>query len=71
MSKDQTSQSRLVRSIEVEMTSEAITRRLREASELNQLGLSLAKAKRITPDPAPTVPEPTVIGHKEGARSEK
>lgn len=32
----------------VDMSSEAITRRLREASELNQLGLSLARAKPLT-----------------------
>ena len=67
MSKNEISQSRLVRSIPVEMTSEAITRRLREASELNQLGLSLSKAKRITP----AGPEPTLIGDRQGRRSEK
>ncbi len=35
----------------VEMSSEAITRRIREVSELNQLGLSLVKA---TPMKAPS-----------------
>lgn len=34
----------------VDMSSEAITRRIREASELNQLGLSLARAKPLSPD---------------------
>lgn len=37
----------------VDMSSEAISRRIRLVSELNQLGLSLAKAK---PCPAPEVP---------------
>ena len=37
----------------VDMSSEAITRRIRLVSELNQLGLSLAKAK---PCPAPEAP---------------
>lgn len=37
----------------VDMSCEAISRRIRLVSELNQLGLSLAKAK---PYPAPKVP---------------
>lgn len=34
-----------LRSLDVDMTSEAIAQRIREASELSALGLSLAKAK--------------------------
>lgn len=35
----------VLRSMEVDMSSEAIAQRIRDASELNALGLSLAKAK--------------------------
>ena len=34
-----------MRSMDVDMSSEAIAQRIRDASELNALGLSLAKAK--------------------------
>lgn len=37
------------RTIEVDMSSEAIARRMREASEFNKLGRSLAKAKPCPP----------------------
>lgn len=36
---------KLVRAFDVDMSSQAITIRLREVSELHQLGLSLSKAK--------------------------
>lgn len=38
---------KLHRSIQVDMSSEAIAQRLREAGELNRLGESLARAKPI------------------------
>ena len=37
------------RSLEVDMSSEAIAKRLREAGELNQLGISLSKTKLCPP----------------------
>jgi hypothetical protein len=40
----------------IDMSSEAIDRRLREAGELNQLGLSLAKAKPYPPPKEPRDP---------------
>ena len=45
MMSNQSNEKMRQRTIEVEMSSEAIDRRLREAGELNQLGLSLARAK--------------------------
>ena len=41
---------------EVDMSSEAITNRLREVSELYELGISLAKAKPITQPKEDTIP---------------
>lgn len=52
MSKRETIRSKLQKDSEVDMSSEAITSRLREVGELNQLGMSLAKAK---PFPAPPI----------------
>ncbi len=40
-----TSNDAAMRTIVVDMSSEAIAQRIRDASELNELGLSLAKAK--------------------------
>ncbi len=53
MSSSEHSQTAVPRKSDVDMSSEAISRRIRLVSELNQLGLSLAKAK---PCPAPDVP---------------
>jgi|GEM_PF-2883021 hypothetical protein len=48
---------KLHRSIQVDMSSEAIAQRLREAGELNRLGESLARAKPIkAPEWAKSVP---------------
>jgi hypothetical protein len=47
MSNCECSHPNLKRAIAVNMSSEAIAQRLREAAELNELGLSLAKAKPI------------------------
>jgi hypothetical protein len=41
---------------EVDMSSEAITSRLREVSELYELGISLAKAKPISQSKEDTTP---------------
>ncbi len=40
------------RAITVDMSSEAITSRLREVGELHQLGMSLARAKPVAPQPS-------------------
>jgi hypothetical protein len=40
------------RAITVDMSSEAITQRLREVGELHQLGMSLARAKPCEPQPS-------------------
>jgi len=59
---------KLVRALDVDMSSQAITIRLREVSELHQLGLSLSKAKPCAspdslspekPSSAPRRSEPT------------
>lgn len=42
-----------LRSMDVDMSSEAIAQRIRETSELNELGLSLAKAKPCSPPYGP------------------
>ncbi len=47
------------RAIEVDMSSVAITIRLREAGELNQLGVSLARAKPCPPPNATPVSDAT------------
>ena len=44
------------RAFEVDMSSEAITCRLRDAGELNQLGISLAKAKPCPPPQETSIP---------------
>lgn len=44
---------------EINMSSEAITSRLREVSELYELGISLAKAKPITQSKEGTIPVAT------------
>lgn len=44
---------------EVDMSSEAITSRLREVSELYELGISLAKAKPISQAKEDTIPAAT------------
>ncbi len=62
MGNNRPTQVERVRGSEVDMSSEAISRRLREVSELNQLGLSLAKAK---PCPASTDELPKKL--REGA----
>ncbi len=53
MSSSEHSQTAVPQKSAVDMSSEAISRRIRLVSELNQLGLSLAKAK---PCPAPDAP---------------
>jgi len=62
MSNSDTSSSNPQRAFVVDMSSEAIASRLREVGELNQLGLSLAKAKPCSKpsDPAAlnTITEP-------------
>lgn len=47
MSNSERSHPNPIRAIVVNMSSEAIAQRLREAAELNELGLSLAKATPI------------------------
>lgn len=42
---DRDQQNSVLRSMDVDMSSEAIAQRIRDASELNGLGLSLAKTK--------------------------
>ena len=49
MNESENSRERLLRTIAVDMSSEAITSRLREVGELCQLGTSLAKAKPCPP----------------------
>lgn len=44
---------------EIDMSSEAITSRLREVSELYELGISLAKAKPINQSKEETIPAAT------------
>jgi len=56
MSNSETSSPKPQTAFAVDMSSEAITSRLREVGELNQLGLSLAKAK-LYPIPS----EPTAL----------
>lgn len=51
----------------VDMSSEAITRRIREASELNQLGLSLARAKPLSPE---VIDEDTLLSRPDSERTE-
>jgi|JI7StandDraft_1071085.scaffolds.fasta_scaffold789971_1 hypothetical protein len=51
------------RSIEVNMSSEAIDRKLREVGELNQLGLSLARAKLCPLPTESTTAHRTQVSH--------
>lgn len=62
MSESQTGQKKLTRAIDVDMSSQAISNRLREVSELHQLGISLAKARPCQPSFQPS-PEGTENGH--------
>ena len=55
MSKSEAIRPKPKRDFEVNMSSEAITSRIREVGELNQLGLSLARAK-----PCPTPQSQTI-----------
>ena len=59
MNKSETSRLKPHRDFEVNMSSEAITSRLREVGELNQLGMSLAKAKPCSPPSQSTTVEAT------------
>lgn len=54
---------------EVDMSSEAITSRLREVSELYELGISLAKVKPITQSKDDTIPAATSTMDDENAGS--
>ncbi len=61
MNKSETSRLKPHRDFEVNMSSEAITSRLREVGELNQLGMSLAKAKPYPPPSQSTPSQSTTV----------
>jgi hypothetical protein len=58
MSNRENGPEKLRRTIAVDMSSEAITQRLREVGELHQLGMSLARAKPCEPQPSPAPSAP-------------